>query len=255
MKKNKISPLSAASYILEKLPDIDMCRLEQFLILAHAHSLAWDDLVMFDYPVTKSKNGYRIPKYWTYIDGKKGFYPLIQGFDNDCLGHERKETLDIMLDSYSGLDLEGLKATLARAEGIKCGTVSNKKLACTFRKILQSDQDTSLKRGQEVLEENIEELHSLISQLGGEVGKGGALGKLAILRALEQLIPYLQDEQVETMESPTWEEISIAMGYSKSYNALRRFSPEIRKRDSQRLKTNAERLKRIEQAFREINNE
>lgn len=249
MTKNKISPLSAASYILEKLPETDIYRLEQLLILAQGYSLAWDWVPMFDYPVTKSKDGYRIPKFWTYIEGKKGFYPLIRDFDNDCLGEDRKATLDTVLDAHSLQDIDELKEVLARLDGLKSGTVGYGAFGEAFTRLIFKDHDTSLANAQDVLSENMEEVTELVSRLGEAVGEGGPLGTLAIIRALEQQIPLMQDELVESLDREDWAGVAAAMGYYKPYNARRRFTPEIRVRNNLKKQEERIRLRQIERAY------
>lgn len=254
MSKNKISPLSAASYILEKLSETDIYRLEQLLILSQGYSLAWDGISMFDYPVTKTKDGYRIPKFWTYIEGKKGFYPFIRDFDNDCLGEDRKATLDTVLDAHSLQDIDELKEVLSRLDGLKCGTVGYTTFGEAFTRLIVKDHDTSLGNAEEVLSENMEEVTDLVTRLGEAVGDGGPLGTLAIIRALEQQIPVIQDELVESLEHKDWAGISVAMGYYKPYNARRRFTPEIRERNNLKKQEERIRLRQIERAYLEAQN-
>jgi len=254
VKENKISPLSGASYILEKLPETDIYRIEQLLILAQGYSLAWDGINMFDYQLTKSKDGYRIPKFWTYIEGKKGFYPLIRDFDNDCLGADRKATLDAVLNAHSLQDVDELKGVLARVEGVRSGTVGYAAFGDAFSNLIAKDANTSLSNGQDVLNENMAEVTELVARLGEEVGQGGPLGTLAILRALEQQIPLMQDKQVESLEYKDWAGISLAMGYYKPYNARRRFTPEIRERNNLKKQEERIRLRQIERAYLEAQN-
>lgn len=254
MSKNKISPLSAASYILEKLSETDIYRLEQLLILSQGYSLAWDGVPMFDYPVTKTKDGYRIPKFWIYIEGKKGFYPFIRDFDNDCLGEDRKATLDTVLDAHSLQDIDELKEVLSRLDGLKCGTVGYGSFGEAFTRLIVKDHDTSLGNAEEVLSENMEEVTDLVTRLGEAVGDGGPLGTLAIIRALEQQIPVIQDELVESLEHKDWAGISVAMGYYKPYNARRRFTPEIRERNNLKKQEERIRLRQIERAYLEAQN-
>ena len=249
VKENKISPMSGASYILEKLPETDIYRLEQLLILAQGYSLAWDGITMFDYPVTKSKDGYRIPKFWTYIEGKKGFYPLIRDFDNTCLGEDRKATLDTVLDTHSLQDVDGLKEVLYRLDGLKSGTVGYGAFGEAFTRLIFKDHETSLANAQDALSENMGEVTELLTRLGEAVGEGGPLGTLAIIRALEKQIPIMQDELVDGLEPKDWAGVSVAMGYYKPYNARRRFTPEIRERNNLKKQEERIRLRQIERAY------
>lgn len=248
-KTDKISPLSGASYILEKLPETDIYRLEQLLILAQGYSLAWDGINMFDYSVTKSKDGYRIPKFWSYIEGKKGFYPLIRDFDNDCLGEDRRATLDAVLNAHSLQEVDELKSVLARMEGVRSGTVGYEAFGKAFAALIAKDRDTSLSNGQDILSENMEEVTELVTRLGEEVGQGGPLGALAIIRALEQQIPIMQDGLVDGLEPKDWAGVAAAMGYYKPYNARRRFTPEIRERNNLKKQEERIRLRQIERAY------
>lgn len=249
VKENKISPMSGASYILEKLPETDIYRLEQLLILAQGYSLAWDGINMFDYQITKSNNGYRIPKFWTYIEGKKGFYPLIRDFDNDCLGEDRKATLDTVLDAHSLQDVDELKGVLDRVEGIKSGTVGYAAFGEAFKDLIFKDHETSLENAQEVLTENMEDVTNLVTNLGEEVGQGGILGQIAILRAIQHQIPLMQDELVDEIEPKDWAGVSLAMGYNRPSNARRRFTPEARERNNQEKREERELMRQIKREY------
>lgn len=253
-KETKISPLSGASYILEKLPETDIYRLEQLLILAQGYSLAWDGINMFDYQVTKSKNGYRIPKFWSYIDGKKGFYPVIRDFDNSCLGEDRKATLDTVLDAHSLQDVDELKGVLSRLEGIKSGTVGYAAFGKAFADLIAKDANTSLENAQEVLTENMEDVTNLLTNLGEAVGQGGALGRIAILRALWHQIPLMQDELVDEIEPKDWAGVCLAMGYNRPSNARRRFTPEARERNNQKKREERELMRQIKREYLEAQN-
>lgn len=241
--------MSGASYILEKLPETDIYRLEQLLILSQGYSLAWDGVPMFDYPVTKTKDGYRIPKFWNYIEGKKGFYPLIRDFDNDCLGEDHKATLDTVLDAHSLQDIDELKEVLSRLDGLKCGTVGYTTFGEAFTRLIVKDHDTSLGNASEVLSENMEEVSELLNRLGSLVGDGGPLGTLAVIRALEKQIPIMQDELVDGLECEDWAGVAAAMGYYKSYNARWRFTPESRERNNLKKQEERIRLRQIERAY------
>lgn len=248
-KETKISPMSGASYILEKLPETDIYRLEQLLILAQGYSLAWDGINMFDYQITKSKDGYRIPKFWTYIEGKKGFYPVIRDFDNTCLGEDRKATLDAVLDAHSLQDESELKGVLDRLEGLRSGTVGYAAFGKAFANLISKDASTSLENAAEVLAENIEDVTNLVTNLGEEVGQGGVLGRIAILRALQNQIPLMQDAEVDALEPKDWAGISLAMGYYSTSNTRRRFTPELRERNNQKKRQERELMRKIKREY------
>lgn len=247
--------MSGASYILEKLPETDIYRLEQLLILAQGYSLAWDGINMFDYQVTKSKDGYRIPKFWTYIEGKKGFYPVIRDFDNECLGEDRKATLDAVLDAHSLQDASELKGVLSRLEGVRSGTVGYSAFGKAFANLISKDANTSLENATEVLAENMEDVTNLVTNLGEEVGQGGALGRIAILRALQRQIPLMQDEEVATIEPKDWAGVCLAMGYYRPSNARRRFTPEARERNNQKKREERELMRKIKREYLAAHNE
>lgn len=90
-----------AAYIVAKLGPLDAMKLQKLVYYSEAWHLAWDGESIFPDPIEAWANGPVIPSLWRRHRGQFMVNSWSSGDQNELTASE-KETIDVVLEFYSG---------------------------------------------------------------------------------------------------------------------------------------------------------
>jgi uncharacterized phage-associated protein len=96
-----------AAYILEKRGPMSAMKLQKLVYYSQAWSLVWDDHPLFNERIEAWANGPVVPDLYEQHRGSFDVSALALG-DPNVLDASSRETIDVVLDAYSGLNAQTL---------------------------------------------------------------------------------------------------------------------------------------------------